>query len=37
VGRRGLDVSGLRLGPVPETYEHGNAPSGSVRGREFLD
>jgi hypothetical protein len=24
-------------GPVAGSYEHGNGPSGSIKGRQFLD
>jgi hypothetical protein len=27
----------IRIGPVVDTCEHGNEPSGSVKGREFID
>jgi hypothetical protein len=37
VGRRGLDSCGLGLGPVAGYCEHGNEPSVSVKGVEFLD
>jgi hypothetical protein len=33
----GLDSSGSGEGPVAYSYEHCNVPSGSVKGREFLD
>jgi hypothetical protein len=32
-----MDSSGLGQGPVLGTYEHGNEPSGSIKGRQFLD
>jgi len=35
--RCGLDASGLGLGPVAGYCEHSNEPSGSKKGREFLD
>jgi hypothetical protein len=37
VGEYGLDSSGSGCGPVAGCCEHGNEPSGSVKGREFLD
>jgi hypothetical protein len=37
VGRCGLDESGSRQGPVVSSCEHGNEPSGSIKGGEFLD
>jgi hypothetical protein len=38
VRRCGLDSSGSGEGPVMMgCCEHGNEPSGSVKGREFLD
>jgi len=37
VGRCGLDTSGSGLGPVAGCCEHGNEPSGSVKGGELLD
>jgi hypothetical protein len=33
----GWDVSGQRWGWVAGNYEHSNEPSGSIKGREFLD
>jgi hypothetical protein len=33
----GLDSSGSQQGPVVGSYEHGNEPLGSIKGREFLD
>jgi hypothetical protein len=35
--RCGLDASASGLGPVAGCCEHGNEPSGSIRGEEFLD
>jgi len=37
VGRCGLDSSGSGYEPVVGPYEGGNEPSGSIKGREFLD
>jgi hypothetical protein len=37
VGRRGLDASGSGLGPLVGSCEHGNEPSGSIKGGEFFD
>jgi hypothetical protein len=37
VGRCGLDSSGSGQGPVVGSCEHGNYPSGSIKGGEFLD
>jgi hypothetical protein len=37
VGRCGLDASGLGEGPVAGCCERGNDPSGSIKGRKFLD
>jgi hypothetical protein len=37
VARCGLDVSGSGYGPVAGSCEHGNEPSGSIKGWEFLD
>jgi hypothetical protein len=37
VGRCELDVSGSGQGPVTSYCEHDNEPSGSIKGREFLD
>jgi hypothetical protein len=34
---RGLDSSGVGQGPVAGPCEHGNEPSGFIRGRGFLD
>jgi hypothetical protein len=36
-GRCGLDESGTGLGPVADSCEDGNEPSGSIKGGEFLD
>jgi hypothetical protein len=33
----GLDAPGSVQGPVAGCCEHGNEPSGSIKGREFLD
>jgi hypothetical protein len=33
----GLDASGSGQGPVAGSSEHGNEPSGSIKGEEFLD
>jgi hypothetical protein len=33
----GLDSSGSEYGPVASSREHGNVPSGSIKGGEFLD
>jgi hypothetical protein len=33
----GLDSLGSEQGPVAGFCEHGNEPSGSIKGREFLD
>jgi hypothetical protein len=35
--RFGLDSSDSEQGPVAGNCEHGNEPSGSIKGREFLD
>jgi hypothetical protein len=35
--RYGLDSSGSGQGPVAGSCEHGNEPSGFIKGREFLD
>jgi hypothetical protein len=35
--RCGLDASGLGLGSVGGCCEHGNEPSGSIKGRKTLD
>jgi hypothetical protein len=38
-GYTGVDVRGfiwLRIGSSGESCEHGNGPSGSIKGREFL-
>jgi hypothetical protein len=37
VGNYGLDASGSGQGPVTNTFQHGNEPSGSIKGGEFLD
>jgi hypothetical protein len=37
VGRCGLDSSGSGQGPVAGSFEHGNEPLVSTKGREFLD
>jgi len=37
LGRCGLDSSGSGYGPVAGSCEHDNQPSGSIKGREFLD
>jgi hypothetical protein len=37
VGSCGLDASGSIHGPVADCCEHGNEPSGSIKGRKFLD
>jgi hypothetical protein len=37
MGRCGLDSSGSRPGLMVGSCEHGNEPSGSIKGREFLD
>jgi hypothetical protein len=37
MGRCGLDSSGSRQGPVAGCCEHGNEPSGSIKGGEFFD
>jgi len=37
VGGCGLDASGSRLEPVTGCCEHGNEPSGSIKGGEFND
>jgi hypothetical protein len=36
VGRFGLDSSGSGQGLVAGSCEHGNEPSGSIKGGEFL-
>jgi hypothetical protein len=36
ISRRGLDSSASGWGPVAGSCEHGNGPSGSVNGGEFL-
>jgi hypothetical protein len=37
VSRCGLDSSGSGEGPVAGSCEHGNEPSGSIKGGEFFD
>jgi hypothetical protein len=37
VGRSGLNSSGSGYRPVEESCEHGNEPSDSIRGGDFLD
>jgi hypothetical protein len=37
MGKCGLDSSGLGQEPVAACCEHGNEPSGSLKGRIFLD
>jgi hypothetical protein len=37
VDRCGLDASELEQGPVAGYCDHGNEPSGSMKGGEFLD
>jgi hypothetical protein len=37
MGKCGLDSTGSGWGPVVGCCEHGNEPSGSVRGGEFFD
>jgi hypothetical protein len=37
VGGCGLDSSGSGMGPVVGSCQHGNVPSGFMKGREFLD
>jgi len=32
-----LDASGSEQGPLAECCEHGNEPSGSTKGGEFVD
>jgi hypothetical protein len=36
VGEYELDSSGLGWGPVAGLCEHGNEPSGSIKGGEFF-
>jgi hypothetical protein len=36
VERSGLDSCGSGYRPVAGSCEHGNEPSGSIKGREFL-
>jgi hypothetical protein len=37
VVRCGLDASGSGQGAVADCCRHGNEPSGSIKGGEFLD
>jgi hypothetical protein len=37
VGGCALDSSGSGQGSVADSCEHGNEPSGSIKGKEFLD
>jgi hypothetical protein len=37
VGRCGLALSGSGEGPVSGCCEHGNEPSGCIKGGEYLD
>jgi hypothetical protein len=37
VEKCGLDSSGSEQGPTVGSCEHGNEPSGSVKGGEFLN
>jgi hypothetical protein len=37
VGRCGPDASGSGQESVAESCEHGNEPSGSIKGEEFPD
>jgi hypothetical protein len=37
MGECGLNSSGRGEGPVAGSCEHGNEPSGSTKGGEFLD
>jgi hypothetical protein len=37
VGRCGLDASGSGQEPMAGCCEQGNEPSGSIKGREFID
>jgi len=37
VGYCGLDSSGSGQGPAAGSCQHGNEPSGSIKGKEFLD
>jgi hypothetical protein len=37
VGSYRLNSSGSGEGPVTGSCEHGNEPSGSIKGGEFLD
>jgi hypothetical protein len=36
VGKCGLDLCGLEYGPMMDSSEHGNVPSGSVKVYEFF-
>jgi hypothetical protein len=36
MGGYGLDASGSGLGPVVCSCEHGNEPSGCIKGGKFL-
>jgi hypothetical protein len=37
MGICGLDASGSGYGPVADSCEHGNEPSGSIKVGEFID
>jgi hypothetical protein len=37
VGRCGLDASGSGQGPMAGICEHGNEPTGSMKGSYFFD
>jgi hypothetical protein len=37
MGRFGLGASSSEWGPMAVCYEHGNDPSNSIKGGEFLD
>jgi hypothetical protein len=37
LGRCGLYLSSSGYGPMAGSCEHGNEPSGSIKGGEFLD
>jgi hypothetical protein len=37
MGRCGLDASGSGQEPAVGSCEHGDEPSGSIKGGEFLD
>jgi hypothetical protein len=37
VRRYGMDASDSGKRTVADPYEHSNEPSGSIKGREFLD